>query len=853
MATKSVRVVLEALVSQYQAKMAQATASTTAFGQSAMAAAATHNAAFTGMGLVALAASGALIFAMKGAADAATEFESSFAGVRKTVDATEPEFTAMAQALRDLAKEIPVNVNELNRIAEAAGQLGVEKDAILGFTETVAKLGVTTNLVGEEAATAFARIANVMQTPQDQFDRMGATVVALGNAGASTEAEIVEMAMRIAGAGKIVGLTEAEVLGFANALSSVGIEAQLGGTAISRVFIEIADSVATGGDQLEDFATVAGMSAAGFKAAFEQDAAGAMISFIEGLGRMDAAGENVFAVLEQLGLSETRVRDAMLRAAGAGDLFRESIELGSVAWEENSALNEEAAKRFDTTASKIQLASNRINDMAISFGQIMLPAIASVMGAIGDFANLVGGLPGPVRTLALVLGAVAAAMLLLAGGTLLLMPRLAAVKVLMADAGIQGGIMSASLRRAAQAVNPLTIGLTAATIALGVYASEKARARAVTEAFTAAIDADTGALGENTRATLINELQAAGLLKTLQEMGVSTDEVVDNILAMAEGNKEAAAATVALVDSLGEGDLAGVKLAGTIRGLEDGMAGYALKTEAAGEAAVGTGESTAAMGGEVDAVTGELTEAATATELFSDALDILAGNQLDVEKASLDWLDSLAALREELNAGTTTLDINSEAGRENRRAILDSIDAAIAHGTAVAEETGSLEAGERAVRSHIAALIEEAEKAGFSANEIREYIKQLNLTPKQIRTLIIADTAQAQSAVDQFITRNTGRTIHINVVTGETGPGPVDHAGGLVGASGATRFHKGGQLRGNERKNHRGARRAHPLEEPEPPLRGEHVSRRGSGWRHNGHQQQRHAQRRRHRARAQPA
>ena len=68
----------------------------------------------------------------------AVDYESSFAGVRKTVDATEAEYGLLAAQLRNLSTIIPTNVNDLNRIAEAAGQLGVKKEDIVGFTKTIA-------------------------------------------------------------------------------------------------------------------------------------------------------------------------------------------------------------------------------------------------------------------------------------------------------------------------------------------------------------------------------------------------------------------------------------------------------------------------------------------------------------------------------------------------------------------------------------------------------------------------------------------------------------------------------------------------------------------------------------------
>jgi len=116
----------------------------------------------------------------------AIDFESAFAGVRKTVDATEEEFAALEKGIRDMAKEIPQSATDIAAIAEAAGQLGIQTEHILTFTRTMADLGVTTNLAGEEAATTLARLANITQMNQRDFDRLGSTIVALGNNLATT-------------------------------------------------------------------------------------------------------------------------------------------------------------------------------------------------------------------------------------------------------------------------------------------------------------------------------------------------------------------------------------------------------------------------------------------------------------------------------------------------------------------------------------------------------------------------------------------------------------------------------------------------------------------------------------------
>ena len=212
-------------------------------------------------------------------------FESAFAGVRKTVDATEEEFEQFESGLREMSTQMPATASELAAIAEAAGQLSIKNENLLSFTETMAHFGVTTSLTSQEAATALARLANITGMNQENFDRLGSSIVELGNNFATTESEITEMALNISAAGTQVGMTEADILGVAAALSSLGLESHAGGTAISRAIVQMASACETGSAELAYFAKAAGMSTSEFQKYFAEDATGALIAFITGLGR----------------------------------------------------------------------------------------------------------------------------------------------------------------------------------------------------------------------------------------------------------------------------------------------------------------------------------------------------------------------------------------------------------------------------------------------------------------------------------------------------------------------------------------------------------------------------------------
>ena len=314
-------------------------------------------------------------------------FESAFAGVKKTVDATDKELAEFEQGIRDMAKSMPQSATAIASVAEAAGQLGIKNESLLQFTKTMVMLGDATNMTSDEAATALARFANITGMSQDNFDKLGSTIVALGNNLATTESEIVDMAMRIAGAGHQVGLTEAQIMAFSGALSSVGIEAEAGGTAFSNLISKMNLATQKGGEQLEQFASVAGMSADEFKKAFEEDAASAIISFIKGLDNINKNGGSAIKTLDEIGLSDIRMRDALLRASGASDVFTKALSIGTKAWSENTALTHEAEERYKTLESRLGIFKNTITDIGISLYKSVDTPLGDIVTSATDAAN----------------------------------------------------------------------------------------------------------------------------------------------------------------------------------------------------------------------------------------------------------------------------------------------------------------------------------------------------------------------------------------------------------------------------------------------------------------------------------
>lgn len=341
-------------------------------------------------------------------AKTAIDFEDAFVGVQKTVEGTDAELEQIRKDIMKLSNNIPIATTELFELAEEAGQLGIATKDITNFTETMAKLGSATNLSATEAGEAIATFVNVMGTLPDNYERIGSVIVKLGNNSKATESDIMAMAQRMSGAAATLGMTESSVFGLATALSSVGLEAEMGGTAISRVmndFNRAASGVETKYGTLAQYAEICGMSTKQFADTVKNDAGEALKQFVIGLGDSNRTGKGTIQLLSDLGVNEVRLTDTMLRLANASGTVDEYMKMADEEWIKNTALTDEASRKYADTASQIQIAKNKLGELADKFGQAMLPTINSFLDKAGKviewFGNLSDGSKKTITSLLL--------------------------------------------------------------------------------------------------------------------------------------------------------------------------------------------------------------------------------------------------------------------------------------------------------------------------------------------------------------------------------------------------------------------------------------------------------------------
>ena len=750
------------------------------------------------------------------AAKASMDWESSWTGVLKTVDGTPEQLKAVEDGLRGLARELPASHQEIAAVAEAAGQLGVQTGSVVEFTETMINLGETTNLSAEEAATSLARFSNIMGTSQDDVDRLGSTLVGLGNNFATTEGEIMAMGMRLSGIGAQLGLTEGDVLGLAAAMSSVGIEAEAGGTAMTMGMKKIDSAVREGGESLAGFAEVAGMSNEEFAKLWSEDSAAGLEAFVHGLADAGAEGESMSAVLSDLGIKGIREADTFLRLAANAEGMSEALAQGNTEFERNIALVEEAAKRYETTESQLQLARNAIVDAGIDLGATILPVLADAAQGVADLASWFGALPAPVQTAVTQLGGMVAVTGLVGGGLMRLIPAAMDTVNAFRDLRATSPAVASALGRVGKAVAITGVALTGLSMLSDYGNSLKDFAIGANEAADMAMKtADAvdplqhvfAGMGEETylasasteeMAENLSELangsfwgtasdKAAGLanafganISTLEDSRKRLEEFGQGLAGLAQTDLPAAQAAFENLwkEGFGGTEEAGQDLLRTMPALRDELIGIAnaaeLPTDDLTLLKIATGE-----------IVPEAKDAAGAMSEYSDVLDdatdsvddqVAALTELqDVLQGTADLLlgfrgsardfesaidDATAAVEE----NGKTLDITTEAGRANEAA-LDAIADATHRWADAAEESGeSAETLDGIMRDGREAFIDAAVAMDMPREKAEELADRLQLIPDFVETEVAVETEAAEqslSALNAAID-DAGGTVTIN-------------------------------------------------------------------------------------------
>ncbi len=324
----------------------------------------------------------ALVGAVAGVVKVAADFERSFADVIRTTQDGTDETRAKVNELRtdliNLSKDLPVSFSDLAEIATLAGQLNVAVDVVDDFTKAVAQFSATTDVTTDAAATAFGRLDQLVDGVNGQFEKLGSSILKVGVNAVATESDIIAISTQIASVANVAGFSAAELIGFSSALASVGTRPELARGTFTRLFTEIQQAVAVGGEQLEDFARIAGQSQEEFIAAWGAGSGTEqVVAILEGL---NAAGTGADGALRQLGITSVRDVPTLLKLAQGVEQVKEQITLAKIGFDEGTELQEQYSIITSTLSERLAVLKNNFTAVAAALGSISGPVSIVVEG-----------------------------------------------------------------------------------------------------------------------------------------------------------------------------------------------------------------------------------------------------------------------------------------------------------------------------------------------------------------------------------------------------------------------------------------------------------------------------------------
>lgn len=343
------------------------------------------------------------------ALDSATDIDSAYRDMRKTVNGTEGDFQELKDAAIDFSTTHVTSADQILEIQAIGGELGISTDNLKEFSEVVSNIDVATDLNAEDAAAVLGHLSNITEDTSSNMEGFADSLVRLGNNGASTETDIANIAERISSMGSIIGMSTPDILAWSSTIASTGQNAEAAGTAMSKTFSAIETAVSSGGDSLQAFADVAQMSADDFASAWQSDPSSALMAWIRGLNQIEENGGSADVTLSDLGITATRQKQTIMglmqvidKTGDGVSSLTDNLEMSRDAWDGVSdqwgnagdAANE-ANKKAEGLSGTLSQLDNIAQNAGSALGDAMLPALQSfrdlAQGAYDGFMKLSDG------------------------------------------------------------------------------------------------------------------------------------------------------------------------------------------------------------------------------------------------------------------------------------------------------------------------------------------------------------------------------------------------------------------------------------------------------------------------------
>lgn len=339
----------------------------------------------------------------------AADFDSQMSKVQAVSGATGKDMDALRSKAREMGAKTKFSATEAGQgfeyMAMAGWKTGDMLDGIEGIMNLAAasgeNLGTTSDIV-TDALTAFGLEAK----DSGHFADVLAAASSNANTNVSMMGETFKYAAPIAGA---LGYSTEDTALAIGLMANSGIKASQAGTSLRTIMSKLTGEVKISGKALGDV-TIA-----------TANADGTMRPFSEILGDCREAFSKLTDE-EKVSAAEALVgKNAMsgflaLMNAGDDDVNKLTKALGNC----DGAAKDMADTMNDNLEGQLTILKSQLQELAISFGEILIPAVRSVVGILQNVVDWFNKLPQPMKEVITKVLAVVAAVgpLLIVGGKL---------------------------------------------------------------------------------------------------------------------------------------------------------------------------------------------------------------------------------------------------------------------------------------------------------------------------------------------------------------------------------------------------------------------------------------------------
>ena len=340
------------------------------------------------------------------AGKAAVDFEDKMSDVAKTTGLSGDKLEKMGQSILDLSKTTRTSIDDLVKIAEIGGQLGIAEKDLVSFTKASDQFNIALgkDFSGgvEEAVSTVGKIKGLFADTRnlniaDSIMKTGSAINELGAVGAGTSFNISDFTLRLGALPDALKPSIQNTLALGTYLEELGVDAQIGAGGVTNLLL-------VAGKNIDKFAKQMGTSSVEAKSLLAQDPLAFANKFSQGFKGM--APEKMAKALADLGVGSQETIKVM--GALSSDYVRQETGLSRLAelqnvanasFKEGNSLSAEAGKKNETMAAKMAILQNNAKSLAITMGNALLPVLNNIVESVTPFIKKISDWIGRNKSL----------------------------------------------------------------------------------------------------------------------------------------------------------------------------------------------------------------------------------------------------------------------------------------------------------------------------------------------------------------------------------------------------------------------------------------------------------------------